>query len=154
MISRSLKALFLFSLFGAIAITLIGGWYTYEAAPPYPKEIVGPDGQVLSDQERILQGQMVWQKYGLMDNGSVWGHGTYRGNDYSATSLHMLGQFMRQEFGERLYQKAYDELTTEQQSSIDRSVIDEIKQNRYEASTGRLPLTTAQAAGLLALRQH
>ncbi len=154
MISRSLKALFLFSLFGAIAITLVGGWYTYEAAPPYPKEIVGPDGQVLSDQERILQGQMVWQKYGLMDNGSVWGHGTYRGNDYSATSLHMLGQFMRQEFGERLYQKAYDELTAEQQSSIDRSVIDEIKQNRYEASTGRLSLTTAQAAGLLQLRQH
>ncbi len=54
MISRGLKALFLFSLFGAAAITLIGGWYTFEAAPPYLERVVGPEGQVLMTRADIL----------------------------------------------------------------------------------------------------
>ena len=33
----------------------------------------------------------VFQRYGLMDHGSVWGHGTLRGMDFSAHTLHCVG---------------------------------------------------------------
>ncbi len=154
MVSRSLKLLFLFSVFGAIAITLVGGWYTYEAAPPYPEKIVGPDGQPLTDREGLFRGQAVWQKYGLMDNGSVWGHGTYRGSDYTATTLHLMGQFMRDFRAREKYGRPYDELAEEQKSAVDRLVIEEIKENRYDEQTGTLTLTDAQVDALHRIRQH
>ena len=35
-------------------------------------------------------GQEVFLKYGLMDNGTIWGHGGYLGPDFSAQTLHGL----------------------------------------------------------------
>ena len=33
-------------------------------------------------------GQEVFLKYGLMEHGTLWGHGAYLGPDYSAEYLH------------------------------------------------------------------
>jgi nitric oxide reductase subunit B len=154
MISRGLKFFFLFSVFGALAITLVGGWFTFEAAPPIPSEVVGPDGAVLMTHEDIIQGQMVWQRYGLMDNGSVWGHGTYRGNDYSATSLHLMGQEMRDFRAQQASAKPYAQLTQDEQAALDRRVIRELKENRLDPQTQRLTLTDAQVVALGRLREH
>ncbi|MBI4556577.1 MAG: cbb3-type cytochrome c oxidase subunit I [Candidatus Hydrogenedentes bacterium] len=154
MISRGLKAFFLFSLFGAIAITLVGGWYTLEAAPPYPTETVDDSGAVLSTKENLLQGQMVWQKYGLMDNGSVWGHGTYRGNDYTATTLHLIGQFMRAQYAQEKFNGLYENLSDDQEAAVDRGVIQELKTNRLDQDTLRLRLTKAEAVALTRVRAH
>ncbi|MFB3786075.1 MAG: nitric-oxide reductase large subunit [bacterium] len=154
MISNGLKGLFLFSLFGAVAITLVGGWYTWEAAPPYPAQVVGPDGAVVTTRDSIMQGQHVWQKYGLMDNGSVWGHGTYRGNDYTATSLHLMGQFMRDAHAQKDFGKTYADLSREQQVVLDDRVIRELKENRLDEATLTLRLTEAEAAAVQKLREH
>ncbi|NOX57167.1 MAG: nitric-oxide reductase large subunit [Planctomycetes bacterium] len=154
MVSNSLKVLFVFSLFGAMAITLGGYKYTKEAAPPYPEKVISPDGQEITNRAGILRGQSVWQKYGLMDNGSVWGHGTYRGNDYTATSLHLLGQYMRDYHAQQKYHKSYSELGQDEQAALDRLVIAELKENRYDEATGQLQLTAAQVAALKQLRQH
>ena len=40
----------------------------------------------------ILAGQDVYQRYGLMDHGSVWGHGSQRGTEFSAVTLHEWGE--------------------------------------------------------------
>ena len=40
MIGRGLKVVFVLSILSAIAITLGGGYYTYESAPPYPQQTV------------------------------------------------------------------------------------------------------------------
>lgn len=154
MISKPLKVLFLFSLFGAMAITLVGGWFTYEAAPPYPTAVVGPDGELLFTQEDLYAGQAVWQKYGLMDNGSVWGHGTYRGNDYSATTLHLVGERMREFRARERYTAPYASLGPQEKAGIDQQVIAELKENRYSEGTGQLSLTAAQAAALKENRGH
>jgi len=146
-ISRSLKMLFLFSIFGASAITLIGGWYTFESAPPYFSRVVGPGGNVLSTRDDIMQGQHAWQKYGLMDNGSVWGHGTYRGNDYSATTLHMIGVHMRDYYARRDYGTPYARVAAGGQGAIDHKVIAEIKQNREILPGGHGAVLFAAPAG-------
>jgi nitric oxide reductase subunit B len=154
MISKPLRALFLFSLFGAIAITLIGGWYTAESAPPYPGSVVGPDGSVLTTREAILDGQEVWQKHGLMDNGSVWGHGTYRGNDYTATTLHLIGQAMRDARAVQSFRVAYSALAEPLRAGVDQGVVAELKQNRYDPAADRLSLTATEVYALDQVRAH
>ena len=45
----------------------------YHEAPPIPDKVTGPDGSVLFTGEDIRDGQEVFLKYGLMDNGTIWG---------------------------------------------------------------------------------
>lgn len=155
MIGRGLKALFVLSIISAIAITLGGGYYTYEAAPPYPLQTVAEQsGEVLFDREGLLAGQAVWQKYGLMNLGSVWGHGTYRGTEFTADTLHRMGQIMRDFHASAAGKPGYADLTEPQKRETDYQVIQEIKKNRYDEASGRLTLTAAQTEALERVREH
>ena len=78
----------------SMLVLLGGGFLAKKQVAPYPEKVT-VDGAVLVSGRDILDGQDVYQKYGLMDHGSVWGHGTYRGMDFSATTLHWLGDHMR-----------------------------------------------------------
>ena len=60
-----------------------------------PELILTSSQIVWIDHASIMRGQDVYQRYGLMDHGSVWGHGTLRGMDFSADTLHRIGQHMR-----------------------------------------------------------
>ena len=73
---------------GLIAITLLA----YRNAPPIPAQVVDAQGAPLFTGDDISDGQAVFLKYGLMDNGSIWGHGAYLGPDYSAEALHRMGE--------------------------------------------------------------
>jgi nitric oxide reductase subunit B len=87
----------------AVILTLIGGFavliwlaaQSYSDAPPIPETIRGSSGEPLFTRAYIVQGQHVFLKYGLMDNGSIWGHGAYLGPDFSAAYLHYLGEDTR-----------------------------------------------------------
>jgi hypothetical protein len=59
-------------------------------APPIPERVVDSAGAAVFTGEDILAGQQVFLKHGLMDNGSIWGHGGYLGPDFSAQYLHTL----------------------------------------------------------------
>lgn len=82
----------------ALILTMIFGftlliWLatkTYKDAPPIPAQMVSLLGEVIFTHADILAGQQVFLKYGLMENGSIWGHGAYLGPDLSATYLHTL----------------------------------------------------------------
>lgn len=149
MISKNLKIYFLVAIFGAIVVALIGYVYTEKDLPPYPDKIVSPNGVLLSGKEQIMAGQQVWQKYGLMDLGSVWGHGTYRGPDFTAQALHMMVLHMREKLSLVDYQTPYLELDETAKGAVDAQVINQIKTNRYEAAADRLPLTVLQEEALL-----
>ncbi|MBN9134002.1 MAG: hypothetical protein J0H48_11670 [Nitrosospira multiformis] len=68
---------------GLAATTMLA----YRNAPPIPARTVDPQGSTLFTAENIREGQAVFLKYGLMANGSIWGHGAYLGPDYSAEAL-------------------------------------------------------------------
>jgi nitric oxide reductase subunit B len=51
----------------------------YHEAPPIPGKVAGPDGSVPFTGEDIRDGQQVFLKYGLMDSGTIWGHGALLG---------------------------------------------------------------------------
>jgi nitric oxide reductase subunit B len=155
MIGRGLKTVFVGSILAAIAITLGGGYITWEAAPPYPGQVVAEGtGEVLFDREDLLAGQAVWQKYGLMDLGSVWGHGTYRGTEFTADTLHRIGQLVRDFHAKAMGKAGYAEMSDPQKRELDYQIIQELKQNRYDAATERLTLTSAQTDALKRIRAH
>jgi len=59
-------------------VLLFMGHQLSTQAPPIPERVVAPDGQLLFTGQDILAGQSVFQKYGLMDVGSIFGHGAYK----------------------------------------------------------------------------
>lgn len=84
----------------AIAIVMVIGFamliaittFAYRNAPPISGIIADSQGKPLFTEADIGDWQAVFLKYGLMDNGSIWGHGAYLGPDYSAQALHRIGQ--------------------------------------------------------------
>uniref|UniRef100_A0A7C4AGB6 Nitric-oxide reductase large subunit n=1 Tax=Fundidesulfovibrio putealis TaxID=270496 RepID=A0A7C4AGB6_9BACT len=153
MIGKGLKAYFLIGLFGSIAVALIGYVYTERDLPPYPDKVVTETGQTLTTKARIMAGQQNFQKYGLMDVGSVWGHGTYRGPDFTAQALHMAGQFMREKHAMDRHGKEYAALDEESRGGVDAVAIKQIKANRYDPGTRTLTLTKEQEHALGRLRE-
>ncbi len=148
MISSRLKAYFVILIFGSIIVALIGYFYTTKDLPPYPGKVVSEGGELLTTAEEIYKGQAVWQKYGLMDLGSVWGHGTYRGPDFTAQALHNMGQVMRETMARERWGISYESLDVERKGAIDSVVIKQIKTNRYDKVTDTLTLTSLQVAAL------
>src|SRR5262245_17456036 len=100
---------------------------TYSDAPPIPERAVTTSGQTLFTHDDVVGGQNVFLKYGLMDNGTVWGHGAYLGPDFSADYLHTLSEDM-----------ARSRLSSDEVQRL-------LKENRYDAATGILKLTDVEA---------
>ena len=75
----------MFVMFGAL---LFFGYQVYQSKPPIPGLIGTASGQILYTGEDIERGQNVWQSIGGMQQGSIWGHGSYVAPDWSADWLH------------------------------------------------------------------
>jgi nitric oxide reductase subunit B len=148
MISTRLKSYFLIAIFGSMVVALIGYYYTQRDLPPYPEKVLSEKGNLLTGKDQIMAGQQVWQKYGLMDLGSVWGHGTYRGPDFTAQALHKMSQSMHEKMARDKYGKSYTSLDTNAKGGVDAVVIEQIKTNRYDADSDTLTLTTLQEKAL------
>src|SRR5512138_3669743 len=80
---------------GAILTYLIGfsilgvlAYVVYQEQPPIPDRVVTQDGKTIFTREDILDGMNVFQRYGIMEYGSVYGHGAYLGPDFTADYLH------------------------------------------------------------------
>jgi nitric oxide reductase subunit B len=138
----------------AMAVLLGGGIAMKKDLPPYPGKVVGPDGRVLFEKADILAGQDVYQRYGLMDQGAVWGHGSQRGPEFSAASLNIIADAIGDYYAGKDYGKSYTDLDTLQKGLIDVKIAHETKANRYDAATDTLTLTAAQVEGLERVKQY
>src|SRR5215471_10116891 len=78
-----LLIIFVASLAGVMMI----GIHTYTEAPPIAN-YVSETGEVIFSKDDILKGQAVFQKYALMEYGSMFGDGADRGPDFTADALH------------------------------------------------------------------
>lgn len=152
--NKRLKSVLWFVLIVSFSVLLLGGYWIYQGGAPYPGKVVAEDGTLLMEQAQIKGGQAVYQKYGLMDYGSVLGHGSYLGPDYTAEALHLMVNTMRDFYAEELYQKKYADLPVEQQGGIAEKVKQEMRVNRYDEKTDTLTLTKAQVAALQAVEEY
>jgi nitric oxide reductase subunit B len=85
---------------GAILTYLVGftvlgilAFLVYRDQPPIPGRVVAED-QVVFTRDDVLKGMNVFQRYGLMEYGSVYGHGAYLGPDFTAEYLHRSAEFL------------------------------------------------------------
>lgn len=117
----------------------------YQAAPPIPDKVVGADGTAIFTGEDIRAGQAIFLKYGLMENGTIWGHGAYLGPDFSAEYLHTLGLDAAAAVSSQLYSKSLEALTPAERSAVEAQVADMLKQNRYDPSTGTLTFSDVES---------
>ncbi|MGQ9525275.1 MAG: hypothetical protein ACUVTZ_10600 [Armatimonadota bacterium] len=152
-VSGFLKWSTLISFVVAMAVLLIGGRYNPSRVPPYPSAIVLHDGTRV-DGKAIWRGQAVYQRYGLMDHGSVWGHGSQRGMDFSSQTLHFMGEAVRNAISKTRFGRPYRFLDREQQAVVDALTTYDIKENRYDPNTGELPLSEAQTEAFRAVHNH
>jgi nitric oxide reductase subunit B len=90
---------------------------TYRLAPPRPERFVGPDGSVLMTGDDIAEGKGGFQKADLMDYGSLYGMGSYYGEDYTASILVRLGTAVRENVARTTHDKSFVSLTPEQQAA-------------------------------------
>ena len=110
---------------------------TYTNAPPIPARVVDEAGATLFDRAAILRGQEVFLKYGLMEHGTLWGHGAYLGPDFSAEYLHRLAEICIEADGAG--RDAAD------RDAASARVGRLLKENRYDAAADTLRFTPCEA---------
>src|SRR5215470_1941531 len=103
----------------------------YQNAPPIPDKFVDPAGGVVFTADDVSAGQQVFLKHGLMDNGTIWGHGAYLGPDFSAQSLHILAVDLADRIARERLSRGYTDLTLEEKAAIDGAVALDLKANHY-----------------------
>ena len=125
-----------FSVLGVLA------YRVYDESPPIPEVVVAPGGQALFSGTDVMAGQHVFQKYGLMQYGTIFGHGAYLGPDFTAQYLHRAGLSM----------VAFHRQAGRSEAEAAAAVQREFKQNRYDPQTGRLTLAASQVAAFEHMR--
>jgi nitric oxide reductase subunit B len=115
---------------------------TYTASMPLPATVVGPAGETVYTAEDVTAGQQLFQARGLMEYGSIMGHGAYLGPDYTADYLRRSTVFVDGQLraaGTQDPQSALREM---------------FRTNRYDESSGRLVFTELQVKAFAELERH
>jgi len=136
-----IQAVLLVFLCGFLVMGLLA-YRTYTGEPPIPARVVDSTGRVLFTGADILAGQAVFLRNGLMEYGSVFGHGGYLGPDFTADYLHRAALMALDLHGGPASDRARA-LT-----------IDDFTTNRYDGATRTLTLTDAQARAFRGLVRY
>ncbi|MES2349314.1 MAG: cbb3-type cytochrome c oxidase subunit I [Pseudomonadota bacterium] len=139
---RTILIVMVLGFAGLITVTML----SYQNAPPIPAQVVDARGVAVFSGDDISSGQAVFLKYGLMANGSIWGHGAYLGPDYSASALHRMGEQTVDAIAQQRHRQLFAALSRSQQAAVQGEAIVSLKTNRYDAASATLHFTDPQAA--------
>jgi nitric oxide reductase subunit B len=105
----------------AIVTFALLGWSTvatYQGAPPIPARFLAPDGSTLMTAADIEAGKGGFQRADLMDYGSLYGMGSYFGEDYTAENLVKLARLTEGNLAEDEAGKPLAQLAAQDQAAI------------------------------------
>jgi len=131
---RSVALVFLVGMAVLIFISV----QAYRHAPPIPAKVVGPGGEPVFTGRDIEAGQQVFLKYALMQNGSIWGHGSYLGPDFSASYLHELSVDAGNLLAGNAFGRDLSMLDAAQRAAVNARVALLLKENRYDSKSKTL----------------
>jgi len=118
---------------------------SYRDAPPIPARVVTTAEKTLFTRDDIVAGQQVFLKYGLMENGTIWGHGAYLGPDFSAAYLHELSTETGEAIARASFNRSLDGLTAAARDAVTAETGRWLKKNRYDSRTEILAFTPPEA---------
>jgi nitric oxide reductase subunit B len=127
----------------AVAVVVLFGFFvlgflayrTYSDEAPIPRRVVEANGDVLYTGADIVAGQQIFLRNGLMEYGSIFGHGAYLGPDFTADYLRRAATAVA---------KSYEGVSTPEQARIQTAL--DFKTNRYDAASETLVFTAGQSA--------
>jgi nitric oxide reductase subunit B len=117
-----------FTILGVLAVSIARNH------PPVPKQVTGASGKTLFTGDQTLQGQHLFQKMGLMQYGTILGHGAYLGPDFTAQYLHAAGNHMIAFYRQEGLNEAEARART----------VFELKKNSYDPASGILRYSPGQ----------
>lgn len=133
-----------------VALVLIFGFFvmgvlafrTYTAAMPQPQRVVSQTGEVVFTGDDITAGQETFLRRGLQQYGSIVGHGAYLGPDFTAEYLRMSSEHVLAALQEQGVADSAD------------AVVEMMRANRYDETTGTLVFTQEQIDAFAAARDY
>ena len=129
---RWFQAAVLVVLFGFFILGLLA-YRTYSADPPIAERAVDPEGNTVYTGEDVSEGQTIFLSNGLMQYGSIFGHGAYLGPDYTADYLRRSALIVEEGYRE--------DGTADPRAET----ISDFRTNRYDSGSDTLELTAGQA---------
>jgi len=135
-----IQAVILVGIFGFTVLGYMAA-RTYQAEPPIPDRVVSESGTELFTGEDVRRGQEVFLRNGVMQFGSIFGHGAYLGPDFTADYLHR---------GALHVEAAYGGEGTDARHRT----IEDFRTNTYDPATGTVVYSDAQADAYDALVEH
>jgi nitric oxide reductase subunit B len=151
----SIKRLWLILSAGMIVmfgILLFLGKEIYQQAPPMPEVVKSASGETLYTLEDIETGQNVWQSIGGMQQGSIWGHGSYLAPDWSADWLHREAVALLDISIEELVVSG---LSPKQERVMQEAAIkEEMRRNTYDPATGIITVSDQRADAIKLVEEH
>lgn len=122
------------------------GYKGMQTAPPLPQKLVTTEGVVLFAGQTVMDGQNVWQSLGGQEVGSIWGHGAYVAPDWSADYLHRECMIILDGWAQAKGAASYSALSAEDQAALRGRLEELVRRNTYDAATGTVTISPAQAA--------
>ena len=132
----ALVMVFGFAVMGFLAIR------TYTDSMPQPKQVVSEQGEVVFTSAEITRGQQTFVRRGLQQYGSVMGHGGYLGPDYTADYLRRSSELV------------LDDLTNSGIQDPQGALVEIMRTNRYDKTTGDLVFTDLQIEAFSDVEAH
>jgi nitric oxide reductase subunit B len=122
---------------------------TYERVPPQPDRFIASDGGQLMTSADIVDGKAGFQKADLMDYGSLYGMGSYYGEDYTASVLVRLGTLTQDGIAQGRFGKPFAQLTPDQQASASATMRQQLQGIDLTRPVVTVPPELAAAIGKL-----
>jgi len=101
------------------------GWATvktYQEAPPQPDQFVSETGATVMTSADIVAGKGAFQRADLMDYGSLYGMGSYFGEDYTAQYLVALAHRVENNLAHQRYDRDFSDLGEAEQVVVRRQM--------------------------------
>lgn len=144
-VSRVLIIILIAVVVGCWSSMIWGTYETYRQAPPLPSRFVTSQGKTVMTRNDLEAGKAGFQQADLMDYGSLYGMGSYFGEDYTAQYLVMLGREAEQALARLHYGKTLDSLSADQLQSVKAAMQKDLQGIDLTASTVVLPDSVASA---------
>src|SRR4051812_46316084 len=149
----------LWTIFAASMVVMFGtllyfGAQIYQLAPPIPEAVRSARGATLFTGEQILRGQSVWQSMGGMQQGSIWGHGSYVAPDWSADWLHREAVSLRDGIAGTGTQNTFEALPEPDQARFGSILKREMRTNTYDPHTTNITVSDRRAAAIATTAAH
>ncbi|HET7609743.1 MAG TPA: nitric-oxide reductase large subunit, partial [Gammaproteobacteria bacterium] len=138
-------------MFGTL---LYFGGQIYQAAPPIPAAVTTAGGETLFTRADIERGQNVWQSIGGMQQGSIWGHGSYVAPDWSADWLHREAVALLDLLAREDGASSYGALAAPEQARLQAALAQTMRTNTYDAATGVVTVSDERARAIASVALH